>query len=118
MEQMLTCINCPVGCQMTVSISDEGKFVSVSGNNCKRGAIYAEQEVILPKRMITAVIPVKGSKEPLSVKTSVPIPKEMIWQVMKALGELDVFTPIIAGQVLIKNVFESGADIVATKEIK
>ena len=36
MEQTITCINCPVGCRMTVTL-ENGAFVSVSGNTCKRG---------------------------------------------------------------------------------
>ena len=33
-EKTLTCINCPLGCQVTVTF-DGGKIVSVSGNTCK-----------------------------------------------------------------------------------
>ena len=45
---------------MTVSLSETGEFLSVSGNTCPRGASYARQECTLPERMITAVIPVHG----------------------------------------------------------
>ena len=69
MEQSITCINCPMGCRMTVTVSPEGKVVSVSGNTCPRGEKYAVQECTVPVRMITAVIPVAGSEIPLSVKT-------------------------------------------------
>ena len=44
MERTVTCINCPVGCRMTVILTDAGGFVSVTGNTCPRGAAYAEQE--------------------------------------------------------------------------
>ena len=44
MEQIITCINCPVGCRMTVTLTDSGEFESVSGNTCPRGASYARQE--------------------------------------------------------------------------
>ena len=67
-QQTITCISCPVGCRMTVTL-DNGVFVSVTGNTCKRGEVYAKQECVAPQRMVTAVIPVKGSKTPLSVKT-------------------------------------------------
>ena len=83
MDKVITCINCPVGCRMTVVLSDSGNFVSVSGNTCPRGAKYAEQECTHPLRVLTAVIPVSGSKTPLSVKTSVPVPKELIPDIMK-----------------------------------
>ena len=77
MEQTITCINCPVGCRMTVTL-ENGAFVSVRGNTCKRGESYARQECVAPLRMVTAVVPVSGSAAPLSVKTRTPIPKEKI----------------------------------------
>ena len=51
MEEIITCINCPVGCRMTVVLSETKEFVSVSGNTCPRGAAYARQECTLPERM-------------------------------------------------------------------
>ena len=117
MEQSITCINCPVGCRMTVVLSDTGGFESVSGNTCPRGAAYARQECTLPKRTITAVVPVDGSRMPLSVKTSVPIPKELIQDVMHELGRIRIHTPVHAGQIIIHNVLESDADIVATRTL-
>lgn len=117
MEQIITCINCPVGCRMSVSLSDSGEFLSVSGNTCKRGAAYARQECTLPERMITAVIPVKESETPLSVKTSRPVPKSMVFQVMEELSRMDVHLPVSIGQVILPDVLRTGADIVATRSL-
>lgn len=116
MEQTLTCISCPVGCRMKV-VTENGAFVSVSGNACKRGEIYAKQESVAPKRMVTAVIPVQNRKMPLSVKTQNPVPKEEIKNVMKALTEVKISAPITLGQVIVSNVVNSGVDIIATKPI-
>ena len=57
----LTCINCPVGCRMN-AVLENGVVTEVTGNACKRGADYARQECVAPMRMLTAVIPVEGSK--------------------------------------------------------
>lgn len=118
MEQSITCINCPVGCRMSVTLSDSGEFVSVSGNTCPRGASYARQECTLPERMITAVIPVSGSSTPLSVKTSAPVPKSMIQAVMKELGRLTVTAPVRKGQVILADVLHTGSDIIATRSLE
>lgn len=118
MEQILTCINCPVGCRMSVTLSGTGEFVSVTGNTCPRGAAYARQECTLPLRMITAVIPVSGSRTPLSVKTNKPVPKAMITAVMAELGRVCVGLPVQAGQVVVRNILNTGSDIVATRSLK
>lgn len=117
MEKTITCINCPVGCRMTVVLDDAGRFVSVSGNTCKRGAAYAEQECTMPMRMITAVIPVSGSKVPLSVKTSSPVPRNLIGSVMKELSLVKVRTPVREGDVVLSDVLGTGVDIVVTRSI-
>ena len=115
MDKVITCINCPVGCRMTVALSDSGEFVSVSGNTCPRGAKYAEQECTRPMRVLTAVIPVSGSETPLSVKTSAPVPKELIREIMKVLGDVSVSLPVSAGDVIVQDVLHTGADIIATR---
>ena len=117
MERTITCINCPVGCRMTVLLSESGGLLSVSGNTCPRGAAYAKQECTLPGRMITAVIPVPGSAVPLSVKTSAPVPKPMIFQVMQAISDAEITLPVETGQVILANVLQTGSDIVATRSL-
>lgn len=117
-EQTVTCINCPVGCRMTVTLSDSGTFLSVIGNTCPRGASYARQECTLPERIITAVIPVDGSPVPLSVKTVRPVPKTMISAVMRELGSVRISLPVSAGQIILHNVLNTGSDIIATRTLK
>ena len=117
MSKVVTCINCPVGCRMTVELSDNGEFLSVSGNTCPRGAKYAAQECTRPLRMITAVLPVAGSRVPLSVKTSGPIPKELISQIMEELSAVSVSLPVSAGQVIYSNILNTGSDIIATRSL-
>ena len=117
MEQIITCINCPVGCRMAVQLSETGAFLSVSGNTCPRGAVYARQECTAPERMITAVIPAEGSSVPLSVKTSVPVPKSMIRSIMAELSRVSVKLPVSTGDVIIPDVLRTGADIVATRSL-
>lgn len=117
MEQIITCINCPVGCRMTVSLSETGEFLSVSGNTCPRGASYARQECTLPERMITAVIPVQDSDIPLSVKTVRPVPKALIFSVIHELSLLEIHLPVSIGQVVLPDVLHTGTDIVATRSL-
>ena len=117
MEQTITCSNCPVGCRMTVSLSDTGEFLSVTGNTCPRGAKYAQQECTLPERMITAVIPVAGSETPLSVKTASPVPKKLISSVIDELARVQVSLPVTIGQIVLPDVLNTGVDIIATRSL-
>ena len=117
MEQQITCINCPVGCRMKVVLNDGGEVVSVEGNTCPRGAVYARQEGTLPLRMITAVIPAGNSETPLSVKTRQPVPKKLIPDVMARLNEVRISAPVELGQVVLSNVCDTGVDVIATRSL-
>ena len=112
----ITCINCPVGCRLAVEL-ENGQVVSVSGNTCPRGVTYAKQECVDPLRMVTAVVPVKGSYAPLSVKTRTPIPKKLIADCMKALAAADLTAPVAAGSVVVADVCGTGVDVIATKSV-
>jgi CxxC motif-containing protein len=115
--EMITCINCPMGCRMEVTLED-GAVISVKGNTCKRGDAYAHQECTQPLRMVTAVAPVDGSAAPVSLKTRTPIPKAKIDACMRAIDALQLKAPIQAGDVLISNVVDTGVDVIATKSVQ
>lgn len=111
MKRTLTCIVCPLGCQLTVEL--ENKTVrSVTGNTCPRGKAYAETECIAPMRTLTGtVLDERGA--PLAVKTDRPIPKEALLECMKLLSSVTVSLPVSIGDVVLENVF--GANVVATQ---
>ncbi len=113
----LICIGCPMGCMMTVSM-ENGEVVSVTGNTCKRGDVYARKEVTNPTRIVTSSVRVTGGVLPVvSVKTREDIPKGKIKDCMKALEQVTVAAPIHIGDVLLADVAGTGVDIIATKEM-
>ena len=110
----LTCIVCPRGCRLTIDDN-----LNVTGNSCTRGAQYAKDELTNPKRMITSFVRVKNRENTVvSVKTSTSIPKGMIFDVMNEIDKVRVTAPTKIGDVAIKNVLNTGADIIITKNIK
>ena len=115
-EQRITCISCPVGCRMTVTVED-GQVVRVENNSCKRGEVYARQESVRPMRMVTAVAPVEGSARPVSLKTREPVPKEKIMDVMAAIRGLKLKPPILIGDVLLEVAAGTGVSLVATRSL-
>jgi CxxC motif-containing protein len=58
-----------------------------------------------------------GDKPLVSVKTKNSIPKDKIFQCMEEINRMEVNAPVIAGDVLIKNVAGTGVSIVATKDV-
>ena len=110
MTRKITCILCPRGCAMTADVT--GEAVTVRGNTCPRGEAYAVQECTNPMRTVTgSVFTDKGR---ISVKTSRPVPKEAMRDVMAVIHSLRPSVPVAMGQILAENVF--GAEIIATSE--
>lgn len=107
----LTCIICPMGCALRV----EGD--QVTGNQCPRGRDYALAECAHPTRTLTTTIRVGNRRdEMVSVKSSAPLPKEKLMEVMARVRRTRAQAPIAMGQALIKEVWP-GVDMVATQEI-
>lgn len=116
MEKHLVCINCPIGCRLTVTM--EGDTVSsVSGNTCPRGEEYARQEAVEPLRVLTSLMRVEGSEKPFSVKTSAPIPKRLLFDCVNEIFSRRACAPIHVGDVIIPNVCGTGCDIISTQEV-
>lgn len=109
----MTCIGCPMGCQIEVETETDGT-IKVTGQGCPRGEIYAKKEVTAPERMVTALVRVKGAKKPLSVKTKTAIPKAKISDVLAVLASTEVEAPVAIGDIVVENVCGTGVSIVAT----
>lgn len=115
-KRNLICINCPMGCMLEVTI--DGQDITVKGNTCKRGEEYGKAEVTNPKRIITTSLFVNNGTHPtVSVKTSTEIPKKLMFDCIKELAKVKVEAPVKVGDVIVKNILNTGADIVATRNI-
>lgn len=116
MKKEITCIGCPMGCRITAEIL-KGKIVSLEGYTCNVGKKYAEEELTVPKRMVTALICVRGQNRPLPVKTSKPIEKSKIFDCLAEIRRHAVTLPVSAGDVVVPHVCGTDVDIIATKEL-
>lgn len=114
----LTCINCPLGCALTVEMNGE-TILHVTGNTCKRGEVYARREVTAPVRMVTSTVRVIGGNLPiLSVKTREAIPKERIFACVRELKKISLQAPVHIGDVVLEDAAGTGIDIVATRNVE
>ena len=115
----LTCIRCPVGCPLR--LEHEGRnIIEVSGNECKRGAKYARQELIEPRRALSTTVAVVGGRhQRLPVKTVRPVGKERQLEAAAEIHRLRVRVPVRMGQVLIEDLLgEPGLQVVATRSLE
>jgi CxxC motif-containing protein len=117
-KKEITCIVCPIGCKILVK-TDGNNFEICSGNKCVKGVDYARAEALDPKRMLTSSILVYNGEWPLvSVKSSLPVPKNHIFQVLDEIKRAKVHAPVKLGQIIIKNVSDTKINIIATKTVK
>jgi CxxC motif-containing protein len=94
------------------------KIIKVDNTDCKKGKDYAYQELFKPVRIFTSTVFVKNGHLPLvSVRTDQPIPKRKIFEVMKIISRKKVIAPVKIGDIIIKNVVNTGANIIATKNV-
>lgn len=117
MVKDLTCIGCPLGCSLQVTIEDQ-IVTSVTGNTCPRGDAYARKEVTNPTRIVTSTLRVKNGSLPMvSCKTKEDIPKDKIFEIVKELASKEVDAPVHIGDILASNIANTGIDIIATKNV-
>lgn len=111
MQKNLTCIICPLGCSLAIQLEDD-KIISITGNNCPRGKVYAQNECTNPQRTVTSTVKCTDGSM-LSVKTDRTIPKEKMSECMKIINKTVTELPVFVGDIIIENVF--GCNIVATQ---
>ncbi len=117
MAEQLICITCPLGCRLEVERLPAGGL-SVSGNRCTRGARYAEEELLAPKRVVTATcraLPEDRCRVP--VRTAAPFPKEKAGDLIRLLYSLEVRLPVRRGDVLVPDALGTGIPVIATRTL-
>ena len=116
-KRELICIGCPLGCPLTVTM--EGTEITVTGNTCKRGEIYAKKEVTNPTRVVTSSVHVEGGGIAMvSVKTKDDIPKDKIFACMEEIRKVSVAAPVHIGDIVIENCAGTGVPVIATKNVE
>lgn len=117
-SKTLTCICCPMGCQITVE-TNGSEIINLTGNTCKRGDTYARREITSPSRTVTSTVRVTGGTLPaVSVKTRSDIPKDKIFECIRCLKDVSVKAPVHIGEVILSNAAGTGVDIIATRNVE
>lgn len=116
----MVCIVCPMGCHMVLEKDEnEESGIKVLHNQCPRGKVYAIEEMVAPKRMLTSTVVIEnGFLKRLPVKTTGPIPKELLGAAMAVLADVSVKAPIQVGTVIVENLLGTGVNIVAARSMQ
>ena len=116
-ENYLTCIMCPIGCEMDVE--RRGDEVEVTGNRCEKGPDFAREEIIDPKRNLATSLPIRGKYfRTLSVRLSDRVSRHLVRNIVKEIAQVRVAPPVKRGQVLLANIMNTGVDVIATRTVE
>ncbi|HBQ64839.1 MAG TPA: hypothetical protein DD727_07970 [Clostridiales bacterium] len=111
----ILCIVCPTGCIIRVISGQDGSILSMSGHRCKRGWDYARAECTCPVRTLTTVIRIEGGTRPMApVRTRNPVPRAMLPECMAKINRMKLKAPVKTGDVVIRDLLGTGADVVVT----
>lgn len=114
MKKEMICIVCPVGCHISV----DTETYDVVGNSCPRGAVYGKEEIKAPKRVVTSTVRIKNAIDSrCPIKTVSAIPKELNFKLIEELKKVELVSPVRRGDVIFKNIFNTGVDVVVTKDM-
>lgn len=116
-SNMLICVLCPKGCE--INVVEEAGALMIQGNACPKGEGFAREEWYAPKRMLTTTVKTTSDRQPrLPVRSSVPVPKPRIDEIMLIINHITVPLPVALGDIIIENVLELGIDIIATTSMR
>ena len=115
MKREMTCIICPRGCTLQAEVLENG--ITVTGNTCPKGEVYAITECTTPMRTVTATVRCRNRRNTMiSVKTASPIPKEQMMTVMALLRKRQLEAPVNIGDVVLPDIM--GTNIIVTKAVQ
>ncbi len=117
-EEHIICIGCPLGCRATLRIDRRGGILKMTGYRCKEGRKFILEEYRHPVRIFTGtVLTEKSSRTLLPVRTDQPIRKSKLREAAFALARMKVMPPVRMGQIILPNLLESGANVIATDDL-
>ena len=118
MVKKLTCISCPIGCELSVSLDESGKILKIEGNRCPRGKEYAITEITNPQRILPISVKVEdGEMELVSAKTDKPVPKKKMYEIIEYIKKLKVKAPVKRGDLIVEDILGTGANLIATRTV-
>ncbi|MDA3810511.1 MAG: DUF1667 domain-containing protein [Spirochaetaceae bacterium] len=122
MTREIICISCPIGCHLSVSFIEnddiQAEDIDITGNKCPRGLVYGREEILSPKRVVTATCAVSSVyMGRIPVKTTGPLLKYSINPLLEDLYKIRLTPPVSTGDTIIENFMNSGINVIATRSL-
>ena len=116
-KESLICVSCPMGCHLDIEIPAQGPW-QITGNQCKRGLVYAKAELTNPVRVLTSTVKIlNGFLNRVPVRTSDALPKPMLFDAMKVINKVVLQAPVKMGDVVIQDLLGTGIDVLASRSM-
>lgn len=113
----MICIVCPRGCRLKAERTADG--IAVTGNKCPRGAKFAEEEIVAPKRSFTGTVRSVFPEMPVvPVRTAGEVPKEKVKEVALLTRDVLLTRAYGVGEVAVDNVCGTGVDLIVTADMR
>ena len=117
-ETHITCIMCPLACQITVT-ADGADIEDIKGFQCTRGREYAVNEFRHPTRVLTATVRTDNPRHPLlAVRSDAPLPKAKLADAMYELAAVVLQEPVSFGDVVVADIAGTGHNMIATQALE
>lgn len=124
MEKEIICISCPIGCRLKAEFNEnktdlDSSDIKITGNKCQRGIVYGTEEILAPKRIVTATCKINSKyQNRVPVKTNKPIEKKYIDNLLKKLYSIELKAPVKEGDIVIENFEGSGVNVLITMDLE
>ena len=127
-----------MGCHLQIDKISETE-IAVTGNRCARGEKYAREELLSPKRVVTATcraalrgaagVGAGAATAPgaaansqyrprrVPLRTRAGFPRERIPELLALIYGLELRLPVKSGQVAIPDALGTGVDVIVTRSM-
>ncbi|HBT39281.1 MAG TPA: hypothetical protein DEA64_04080, partial [Pseudothermotoga sp.] len=102
---------CPKGCE--IELYGDASNPVFRGYSCERGLEFAKGDIVNPKRVLCTTV-LTSSSRLLPVRTDREIPLESFQKVMQAVKQLVVERPVRRGEVIVRNIENTNANLISS----
>lgn len=120
MKGEFICVVCPNGCPIDAEFTEQKPhtLLKFNGHRCPKGASWIRQEIENPVRTFSTNVLVRNGAFLLaSVRTTKPVPLDLIAPVLKEIRKIRVEAPLHIGDVLLSNPVGTDTEIIVTRNV-